>query len=298
MSDTVLYKDDKYEVKLDEKYGYYHIFPIPSAAQLTEYYANEFYSKNYNKQINDSSCDVQKEEMDFINMQYADIVETLKKEASGQKLIDIGCGFGNFLKYCQKHGFDCVGIDPAQNAVEIAQKEGVNIIRADIENFTNLIKSKYHSVVMLNVLEHLRQPYEILKNIRDYVLEDGGVLVIRVPNEFNKLQMIANEEYNLKKWWVAAPQHINYFTIQHLEGLITNCGYEVFLKESTFPLEMFILFGDQYVGNPQVGKTIHNKRVLFEKTLKNYDNAYKRLLFQTFAKIGIGREITIYARKK
>lgn len=298
MTEEVLYKDDKYEVKLDEKYGFYHIFPVPTKEELTEYYDNEFYNKDYNKQINDSSQEVQDEEMDFINMQYADIVEILEKESTGKKLIDIGCGFGNFLKYCQRRGFDCFGFDPAKNAVEIAQKEQINIIRADVEDFTDLIKGKYHSAVMLNVLEHLRRPVEVLENVRDCVLEDHGVLVVRVPNEFNKLQIIVNEEYNLNKWWVAAPQHINYFTVEHLQNLIESCGFEVIIKESTFPLEMFIMFGEQYVGDSKVGKFIHNKRVLFEQTLKKYDNDYKRRMYQMFAEIGLGREITIYARKK
>jgi len=97
---------------------------------------------------------------------------------------------------------------------------------------------------------------------------------------------------------VAAPQHINYFTVEHLQGLLEKSGFEVFLKESTFPLEMFIMFGEQYVGDSVVGKSIHNKRVLFEQTLKKYDNSYKRKMYQMFAEMGLGREITIYARKK
>ena len=298
MKNEIVYQDNKYQIKIDKKYKYYHLFPLPSEKELKEYYKKEFYGNNYKQQINDSSKQVQKEELEFFNMQYEDILETIKKEAPGKKIIDIGCGYGNFLKFCQNQKFKVIGLDPVQDAVDYVKRRGINAFRAKIENFKDVIPEKYHVVVMLNVLEHLRKPYKVLTDIRNYILEDRGLLVVRVPNEFNKLQLIASQAYGLNKWWVCIPQHINYFTVDHLEKLIVNCGYEILLKESTFPLEIFILLGEQYVGNPHLGKTIHKKRVLFEKTLKKYNNEYKRKIFQTLAEKELGREITIYARKK
>ncbi len=223
----------------------------------------------------------------------------VSKKYANSTVIDIGCGYGNFLGFCHKNGYEATGVEPGRQAVEyIKNKFNLSVYQTNIEDFVKMTKEKYHVAVLLDVLEHMREPYKILTDVRDNILEDEGILVVRTPNEFNKLQLIANQEYRLKNWWISAPQHINYFTIAHLEKLITNCGYEVFLKEAAFPLEMFILFGDQYVGNLQLGRTIHKKRVLFEKTLKKYDNNYKRKLFQNFAEMGIGREITIYARKK
>lgn len=294
----ILYRDKKYQIKLDKKYGYYHIFPVPDKKELDAYYKREFYGAKYDKQINDSAKKVQKKEKEFINAQYEDMLAIIEKEAPGKNIIDIGCGYGNFMKFCQKRGFKTFGIDPSEDAVNCAKASGLKAVKADIEDFKDLIKKKYEAVVMLNVFEHLRKPYEILKVIRDNILAKGGLLIIRAPNEFNKLQLIANEKYGLKKWWVAIPQHINYFTIEHLVKLVNKSGYEVFLKEATFPLEMFILLGDQYVGDPKLGKSIHQKRVLFEKTLREYDNNYKRRMYQKFAEIGLGREVVIYARKK
>lgn len=299
MTDPSMFKDDKYEIKLDEELGYCHLFPIPSKEELNNYYEKEFYSQNYSKQINDSAERVQEEEKAFFEMQYADILEIVEKESVGKKILDIGCGYGNFIKFCSEKGYDVGGIDPSSDAInQINEKFGFKVAKGDIEDFKEIIKEKYHTVVLLNVLEHLRKPKDILTGIHDHILEDSGILVVRVPNEFNKLQLIADKEFSLKKWWVCPPQHINYFTINHLEKIINKSGYEVFLKESSFPLEMFILFGDQYVGDPELGKEIHNKRVRLEKILTKHDNHYKRLLFRTFAEIGIGREITMYARKK
>lgn len=298
MRNEVVYKDKKYEIKLDKKYGYYRLFPLPTKEELKEYYKKEFYGKKYNKQINDSSRKNQEEELEFLNMQYGDILDIIKEEAPGKKIFDIGCGYGNFLKFCQERGFEVLGIDSASNAIKCAKARGINVFEAEVEDIKHVTKEKYQAVVMLNVLEHLREPYKVLTYIKDHILQRGGLLVIRVPNDFNMFQLIANQEYNLNYWWVSPPQHINYFTVNHLEQLVKKCGYEVFLKESTFPLEMFILFGEQYVGNPKIGKNIHKKRVFFEKTLQKYNNTYKRKIFQIFAKKELGREIILYSRKK
>ena len=298
MTDDILYQNDKYQIKFDDKHGYAHLFPVPTREELKKYYDEQFYGENYVKQINDSSKKVQEEESEFIIMQYEDLLEIIKRDAPGKKIIDIGCGYGNFLKFCQTAGYEVFGLDPSSEAIKNVRAMGVEATVADMEDLKNKVDKKYDVAVMLNVFEHLREPYETLKDIRENILNDNGLLIIKVPNEFNKLQVIANKEYGLKSWWVSAPQHINYFTIPDLVNLLDKNGFEVFLKEASFPLEMFILFGDQYVGDSALGKTIHEKRVLFEKTIKKYDNDYKRKMYRQFAEIGLGREVTVYARKK
>jgi len=298
MINGVIYQDKNYRVKFDNKYGYYHLFPVPTRNELKKYYDEKFYNANYDKQINDSSLKVQSEEKEFIRIQYEDILETIREKTRGKKLIDIGCGYGKFLEFCQTYGYEVFGLDPSPEAIDYTKALGINAINVDFEDIKNKVNIKYDVAVMLNVFEHLRDPHTILNDIRENILKDNGLLIIKVPNEFNKLQEIANQEYNLKSWWVSVPQHVNYFSIPHLVNLINNSGFEVFLKESTFPLEIFILFGDQYVGNPVLGKAIHKKRVLFEKTIKKYDNNYKRKIYRQFAEVGLGREVTVYARKK
>lgn len=297
-SKVVVYQDEKYQVVFDESQGFYHLDPIPTAQDLVEYYRREFYASTYNKQINDSSQKVQETELDFINIQYADILETIQQESPGRRILDVGCGYGNFLKFCKANDFEVEGLDPSPDAVEVVVEAGIKAVRAEIEDMGKIVEKKFNTAVLLNVLEHLRDPYKVLVDIKDFVLEDRGLLVVRVPNEFNKLQVIANEEYALKQWWVAAPQHINYFTVEHLEKLLVKAGYEVLFKESTFPLEMFILFGEQYVGNAEMGRKVHEKRVMFEKIMKKHDNNYKRKMFRMFAENGMGRDVTFYAIKK
>lgn len=292
-------KPSQFSVVFDKEKGYSHLSPLPNRETLEAYYQKQFYGGNYQEgQVQDSAPEVQKEEQDFLGIQYADILEIVDSKAPGNRIIDIGCGFGSFLKHCQREGrYDTFGLDPSLQAVESAKKSGLNVIQSNIEELESVIQEKFHTAILLDVLEHLLEPSIVLQNIKN-ILVDKGLLIVRVPNEFNVLQTTANLKYHLDNWWVTPPVHVNYFSISTLKKLVETAGFKVFLKESTFPLEMFILFGDQYVGHSEIGKMIHKKRVLFEKTLAKYDNQFKRKLFQNFAKLGIGREITIYAHKK
>ena len=46
------------------------------------------------------------------------------------------------------------------------------------------------------------------------VLNPGGMVVIGVPNDYNKLQKIMSDDLGEKPWWVAPPHHINFFQPQ------------------------------------------------------------------------------------
>ena len=57
--------------------------------------------------------------------------------------------------------------------------------------------------------------------------------------------------------------------------------------------------GDDYINNPKVGSKIHSKRVNLEKSFSNANNTeLKRKIYDKFCNLEIGREITVFYRKK
>ena len=64
-------------------------------------------------------------------------------------------------------------------------------------------------------------------------------------------------------------------------------------------MEMFLLFGEVYVGDSQIGSNCHEKRKNFEERL--IKNGHKEKLYQFYEKLAeleLGRQITIYATPK
>lgn len=290
--------DKQYKIVKDPVYGYLRLDPIPTQAEVEQYYREEFYSSEY-KSFNDSSLKVQEEEQDFFNSRWESVIEKCLGhfgKTEGLSLFDIGFGFAQALLYFRDKGLDVSGLEPSPEGVEYARSQGLDVYQAGIEDFSCVGTKRFDAVTLLNVLEHLRNPAETLVNIRKKLLKPDGLLIIDVPNEFNDFQTTANAEFNLKEWWVCPPNHINYFSAGSLADLLNLCGYEVKCREASFPLEMFLLMGDVYVGDGQLGKLCHQKRVKFEYLLRKHGKGKKlSLLYQALADLDLGRQVVVYA---
>src|SRR5690606_19118293 len=131
---------------------------------------------------------------------------------------------------------------------------------ATLEQFTGLTPeknpSRFDAVVLLNVLEHVPDPVNTVQLCRS-LLNPDGILCVRVPNDFTPLQQAAELQTKKQSWWVAAPDHINYFNFKSLRRLFEGLGFDVAYQQGDFPMEMFLLMGDDYVGNHEVGKKCH-----------------------------------------
>jgi len=150
--------------------------------------------------------------------------------------------------------------------------------------------------MLMNVLEHLRDPEQTIRNIKSQLLSQDGLLVIDVPNDFNDFQLVANKEYGLDEWWLAPPRHINYFSHQTLQNILKGCGFEIVHCTSSFPLDLFLLLGDNYVEDGVLGSQCHKKRVNFERLMRKHGKEEKLdAFYDALAEINLGRTISIYA---
>lgn len=287
----------------DPKFGYKRIDPIPSVQEVEKYYKEDFYSE-VNPSFNDSSIEIQLADKYFFNSRWERIKQVSElqlKNLFNKNLYDIGFGYAQALSYFQKLGMHCSGIEPSDEGVQYAKSIGLdNVKLAGIEDDSSYkTQEKQDLVLLINVLEHLRTPFDTLVNVRKHLIAENGVLVIDVPNEFNDFQSVGNREYELNEWWITPPKHINYFTRQSLTHLLDLAGFEVFYYEASFPIEMFLLFGDQYVGNSTLGSECHKKRVNFEYLMRKHGFESKlNQFYKLLADIDLGRQITVYAKPK
>ncbi|MCC4832689.1 class I SAM-dependent methyltransferase [Shewanella sp. 10N.7] len=293
-------KQNSYEIQPNGKYGFLQVTPTPSAEEINRFYAEEFYSSDY-KNFNNSSLEVQVADREFMEGTWRDqaceIELQLGKPLSEIELLDVGCGWAQSLLHFKKLGVSCYGFDPASEAVEYANAQGVNVKHCGVETM-NVFDNKRFDVVMLNnVLEHLADPIRVLTEIRESVIKENGLIIITVPNEFNAFQMAAQKLHNLEQWWVSPPAHLNYFSRSTLQNLLSGCGFENGPAMSSFPLELFLLMGDNYVGNRETGKECHKRRVQFELNLRKLgEEKTLKKFYQSLAEVNLGRQITCYAK--
>ncbi len=288
---------NKYKIIKDPKYGFLRLDPIPNTEEVERYYKEEFYSSY--KNFNDSDIKVQLEEKDFFDNRWESIYNRCVDyfgDVKGKTLFDIGFGYGQLLLFFKSKGFSVSGLEPSPEGVEYVSKHGVEVYQAGIEELSSVSSKCFDIVTIINVLEHLRNPAGTLIEIKKNILKSNGLLVIDVANEFNDFQTVANEEYGLKSWWVCPPNHINYFSASSLMDLIRKCGYDIVDYESSFPIEIFMLMGDVYVGNSELGKKCHQRRVKFEELMKKHGKGEKlKQLYKHLADLNLGRQVVVYA---
>jgi 2-polyprenyl-3-methyl-5-hydroxy-6-metoxy-1,4-benzoquinol methylase len=287
----------KYKIIKDRKYGYYKLQPTPTQKEVDKYYTQEFYS-NKNK-FNDSSLILQRDEQEYMDSRWEAIYNVCKKhfgEVKGLSLFDIGFGFAQAMLFLKQKGFIVSGLEPCIDGVEYAKSQGLKVYHAGVEDFSCVKTEKLDVVMLINVLEHLRDPVKILLEIKNKLLKENGLLVIDVPNDFNDFQIVANKEHKLNEWWVCPPNHINYFSFTSLSNLLDKCGYDIIVKEASFPMDLFLLMGDVYVGDSKLGKKCHQKRVMFENLMRKNGKADKLTEFyRSLAKLNLGRQAIMYA---
>ena len=270
--------------------------PIPKEKELAKLYRSEFFEIETPDHLKNIETDI-----DWWNINFNDKYDIFEKKIKKNKktILDIGSGFGHFLKIGKDRNWDVTGIEPSLKGAQFAkEKFDLEIINSNFDD--ELIKNlkKFDAIHLSEVLEHVPKPVNFLKNIYK-VLNNNGLLCIEVPNDYNLMQESAAINLKLDPWWLSPPFHVNYFNYDSLINLLETNNFKVFLKESSFPLELFLLMGENYVDNDSLGRMCHTKRKKLEISLKKTNhNWLKRKLYQSFADIGIGRQITLYASKR
>lgn len=290
----VIDSKDGFDVIECETCGFKHVIPIPTPEELEKLYKEEFYSTEKPKYFKDTE-----EDLEWWEMTYRNYYQMFEKycQKGNRRLLEIGSGPGYFLKCGKELGWDVLGFEPSKQAYEYSQKFGVKVVN-EFFNERNADKyGKFNIVYMNTVIEHLPDPISLIK-IAKSVLNPNGFICIISPNDYNPLQNILRNNLGYEPWWVAPPQHINYFDFKSIKKLLERLGFEIVESTGTFPMEFFLLSGDNYVGNDELGRKCHFKRKIFEKNMYKHGREYLNSIYKSLANNYIGREFVVIGRVK
>ena len=261
----VVAEKGKFKVIDCEMCGFKHLDPIPSKEEIKEFYERQYYQEKIPKLLDPEK---EEKELQWSNLWYRDRLLTLNKyiEDEPKRVLDVGCGNGFFLKFMSENGWKAFGIEPSPKASEYARSLGLNVFNTTLEEFVEKQWYGYFDAINLKcVLEDVPNPIEILEICKS-LLRDTGMICVEVPNDFNTLQLQVHK-LGKPQWWIAIPDHINYFDFDSLEKILENLDFEIVLRTTDFPMEFFLLIGEDYIGNDEVGSKCHQKRMKFELSL-------------------------------
>ncbi len=164
------------------------------------------------------------------------VINRYKKIASfvkEGKVLDLGCGNGRFKMATEKTA-DFYGVDIDEKNIETCKNLGyasvsnININNINQENKLPFQDKYFSTVACLDILEHLYNPSEALKEI-NRTLEDRGRIIISCPNAaffLSRALLFFGIFSDLEIPQRIINSHIRFFTIRRLKNILKLCGFE------------------------------------------------------------------------
>ncbi|MCM8805113.1 MAG: class I SAM-dependent methyltransferase [Candidatus Omnitrophica bacterium] len=205
-----------FKVKKCFNCGLVFLYPVPDDNQLNDYYRNK-YRKDY--------CDPPAEERFYSDIPEAKLrLKRIKNELTKKtKLLEIGCGTGAFLKTISPYVNNVFGIEPDDESRQwIKEKLNFDVV-SDIENLDK--GEKFDMVVMFHVLEHLPDPVNFLKKLKE-IMKKRAKLIIEVPNVNDALIALYQVKEFCKFYYQRA--HLYYFSSHTLKKVLKKAGFNNF----------------------------------------------------------------------
>ena len=142
-------------------------------------------------------------------------IERLK---AGGRLLDFGCGRGEFLDAMRRRGWEVRGVEASEGARSLLPPELRGAVHPDPGP---LSAERFDVITLWHVLEHLPRPAETLRSLRD-LLGEGGILYVAVPN-FSSWESAAAGA----AWFhLDLPRHLFHFEPEGLVRLLEREGFE------------------------------------------------------------------------
>jgi SAM-dependent methyltransferase len=288
---TVIDSIEGVDVIACETCGFKHVIPLPSQEELDALYAKDYYSSEKPQYLADSEEDLLWWEMTYT--EYFRLFEAYLSKNTA-RVLEIGSGPGFFLKCGKQLGWDVIGIEPSQQAYAYSQQFGVNVVHDFFNEESAKQLGKFDLIFMDTFLEHIPDPIGTIALCRS-LLNPNGMLCIISPNDYNPLQKILREEADYPPWWVVPKHHLNYFDFASIQNLLKIQGFRVDETLGSFPMEFFLMCGDDYVGDSKLGRTVHRKRKSFEQLMLKSDPELLRAFYRWLGKQGLGRSFVVLA---
>ena len=150
---------------------------------------------------------------------YAKRILNLRQNRRG-KLLEIGCGSGDFLLEAAALGFEVAGIETSAEATATANARlGSSLVqRGEVENI-NFPEAEFDVIVFSDVIEHVPDPCTFLQSVNHW-LRPGGLVFLVTPSTDSWSRMLMG-----RRWMEYKIEHLFYFNRKSLKRLLTQSGF-------------------------------------------------------------------------
>lgn len=145
-------------------------------------------------------------------------------------VLDIGCGEAATADALRAHGATrIVGVELMPAAARIAQDRLDEVHVGPVEDRLNDLQGPFDTIVAWDVLEHLVDPYSVVRRLRELIVP-GGHLQVSVPNARHVslvIDLMMRGTFGYADWGHRDRTHLRWFTRRDLVALLADNRWEV-----------------------------------------------------------------------
>jgi len=157
--------------------------------------------------------------------------KALELVKTGDNVLEIGCGKGDFIEKLQKNNIACAGLEFSEEAIRMSREKRLIVSGETIQEHAINNKKKYDFICSFQVMEHIAQIGEAIQSSID-ALKPNGLLLISVPNNNSFIKYDKFNRLNMP------PHHAGRWDEKSLRNLEKNFGIKL-LKIYFEPLQSY-----------------------------------------------------------
>tara|TARA_B100001057_G_scaffold325794_1_gene325986 strand:- start:2050 stop:3228 length:1179 start_codon:yes stop_codon:yes gene_type:complete len=246
-----------------------------SKENISKHYdlGNEFFSLWLDKTLTYSSAifdEKTKDLSDAQNNKYQKLIDLIKPKI-GDKVLEIGCGWGGFAEYLGKKydvKLDCITISKKQYeyAKERIHKCGLNEkVNIEIKDYREL-KDKYNSIASIEMIEAVGQNYleSYFKTIKNNLSNSGSAAIQAITIDDNLFDRYKNKQDFIQKYIFPG-------------GFLPNKGsIDKYVSDNGLTIKSYESYADHYSNTLVIWRNEFNKK--WEQIKKQgFDSTFKRM---------------------
>lgn len=144
----------------------------------------------------------------------------------GSRVVDLGAGPGDVAKTLAAKGCAVTVVDATRPDVQI---EGVEVLVQDLNDPLEFDITKFDTILMLDVVEHLADPEDFLDRLRQQFDHEPKILILSTPNIAFGVQRVSLffGQFNYGRTGILDRTHTRLFTFRTLRHLLRDAGFTI-----------------------------------------------------------------------
>jgi 2-polyprenyl-3-methyl-5-hydroxy-6-metoxy-1,4-benzoquinol methylase len=162
-----------------------------------------------------------------------------------QRILDLGCAAGSLSAGLKTKGIEAIGVELDSFLAKQAKEKLDEVFIADIECFNPPFSNYYFDCILYaDVLEHLKNPADILAKYKQY-LNDKGCVIASIPNvRYYKLiiRLLFGGTWDYMDCGILDKSHLRFFAFINIKEMFEDAGYDIAVIKRNIVASRFARF--------------------------------------------------------